>query len=164
MIKNKKGFTLIEILVVVAIIAILASVVLIGLGPTRKAGRDARRISDLRQVQSGLELYFNKCGYYPGGTYAAGTPCNAIQTQNNTWAAMSASLTGSGLGVSAVPVDPGSTAYQYSTAVGGGSYTIAATLEDGTNPAMKSSVQGISNGINGCGAITNGAGLYCVTL
>ena len=43
----RKGFTLIEILVVVAIISILASVVLVGLGPTRKIGRDARRISDL---------------------------------------------------------------------------------------------------------------------
>ena len=66
MTNQRKGFTLIEILIVVAIIAILASVVLVGLGPTQQAGRDARRISDLHEVQNGLELYYNKCGYYPG--------------------------------------------------------------------------------------------------
>ena len=63
--KSQQGFTLIEILIVVAIIAILASVVLVGLGPTQAQGRDARRISDLREVQTGLELYYNKNGVYP---------------------------------------------------------------------------------------------------
>ncbi len=52
--QERKGFTLIEILIVVAIIAILASVVLVGLAPTQREGRDARRISDLAQVQNGL--------------------------------------------------------------------------------------------------------------
>src|SRR5579863_3533942 len=71
----RKGFTLIEILIVVAIIAILASIVLVGLGPTQQAGRDARRLSDLHEVQNGLELYYNSCGYYPGTSVSA--PCAA---------------------------------------------------------------------------------------
>ena len=74
-IKQTQGFTLIEILIVVAIIAILASVVLVGLGPTQQAGRDARRISDLQETQNGLELWYNSCGIYPGtNSCTAGSP------------------------------------------------------------------------------------------
>lgn len=62
---NRQGFTLIEILVVVAIIALLASMVIIGLRGAQARGRDARRISDLKQVQTGLELYYSSNGKYP---------------------------------------------------------------------------------------------------
>ena len=57
---------MIEILIVVAIIGILASVVLVGLGPTQQSGRDARRLSDLHEVQNAIELYYQKYGIYPG--------------------------------------------------------------------------------------------------
>ncbi len=53
----KKGFTLIELLVVIAIIGLLSSVVLASLNSSRIKARDARRISDLHQIQLALELY-----------------------------------------------------------------------------------------------------------
>jgi prepilin-type N-terminal cleavage/methylation domain-containing protein len=56
---NKKGFTLIEVLTVVAIIGLLASIVLVGLGSFRTRGRDTRRIADLRSTQNALELYLD---------------------------------------------------------------------------------------------------------
>jgi prepilin-type N-terminal cleavage/methylation domain-containing protein len=59
------GFTLIEILIVVAIIAILASVVLVGLGSSQKQANDARIFSDLTEVQNALQLYYSD----HGGTY-----------------------------------------------------------------------------------------------
>jgi general secretion pathway protein G len=122
---SRQGFTLIEILIVVAIIAILASVVLVGLGPTQQAGRDARRLSDLRQTQTGLELYYSKCGYYPG-TAACGA-----STAQTTWATMSASLTGTSIGVNSVPNDPKSGAtYYYTSFSGGSTYTIGAVMEN----------------------------------
>ncbi len=53
------GFTLVELLIVIAIIGVLATVAFLALNRTRGKARDAKRISDVRQVQSALELYFN---------------------------------------------------------------------------------------------------------
>lgn len=58
----KKGFTLIELLVVIAIIGVLASVVLASLNTARRKSRDARRVSDIKQIQMALELYFDGDG------------------------------------------------------------------------------------------------------
>jgi prepilin-type N-terminal cleavage/methylation domain-containing protein len=62
---SKKGFTLIELLVVIAIIGILSSVVLASLSTARQKSRDAKRISDLGQVQLALELFFDRTQSYP---------------------------------------------------------------------------------------------------
>jgi len=56
-IKNKRGFTLIEILVVIAILAGLVAILLPNLMETRIRARDTRRKSDLKNIQKALELY-----------------------------------------------------------------------------------------------------------
>ncbi len=130
---GKQGFTLIEILIVVAIIAILASVVLVGLGPTQQAGRDARRLSDIREVQNALELFYNKCGFYPGGAAASG-PCSSF-TAPTTWATLTTLLTTTAsLGVSSIPSDPSSNrTYGYAYNSGATSYVVGAALENANN-------------------------------
>jgi prepilin-type N-terminal cleavage/methylation domain-containing protein len=71
--KNNKGFTLIEMLVVIAIIGLLSSVVLVALGPSRNKAKDARIISDLNQIRTIMEtLYDPSTGNYPGGASAVG--------------------------------------------------------------------------------------------
>jgi prepilin-type N-terminal cleavage/methylation domain-containing protein len=65
MFKRNKGFTLIELLVVIAIIGVLSSVVLASLNSARQKSRDAKRISDISQIQLALELYFDTNGEYP---------------------------------------------------------------------------------------------------
>lgn len=61
--KNNKGFTLIEMLVVIAIIGLLSSVVLVALGPSRTKAKDARVISNMNQVQVLEETLFNNGTY-----------------------------------------------------------------------------------------------------
>ncbi|HVY72509.1 MAG TPA: type II secretion system protein [Candidatus Paceibacterota bacterium] len=60
-----RGFTLIELLVVIAIIGVLASVVLVSLNSARSKARDARRLSDIHNMQAALELYYVDHGAYP---------------------------------------------------------------------------------------------------
>jgi len=61
----KRGFTLIELLVVIAIIGMLSSVVLASLNSARTKSRDVRRLTDVRQLQTALEMYYNDHNAYP---------------------------------------------------------------------------------------------------
>lgn len=63
--KQQKGFTLIELLVVIAIIGILSSVVLASLNSARAKARDAKRMSDLKSIETALNLYYSDYGSYP---------------------------------------------------------------------------------------------------
>lgn len=60
-----KGFTLIELMVAISIVAILASVGLVAYSKTQITARDSRRKQDLRSIQTALELYRQKNNHYP---------------------------------------------------------------------------------------------------
>ena len=63
--KKIKGFTLIELLVVIAIIGILAAFAMVSLGGTRGKARDARRLADIKEIQTALEMYYLDANGYP---------------------------------------------------------------------------------------------------
>ncbi len=65
--KNKQGFTLIELLVVIAIIGLISTLSIIALNGARSKSRDSRRVSDIKQMQAALELYYNDRYSYPPG-------------------------------------------------------------------------------------------------
>lgn len=127
---NKKGFTLIELLVVIAIIGLLSTLAVVALGNARLKARDAKRLSDLKQLQTALELYYTDQSAYPSGSGIS------LGTTNY------ACLNGSGFGVAGcgtpymgqVPLDPlntGSNVYTYTSA--SSTYTVTAVLEGTMN-------------------------------
>lgn len=62
---NKKGFTILELMVSVAIIAILTSIILVTISGIKERGRDARRLSDVNEIQNALNLYFSSHNIFP---------------------------------------------------------------------------------------------------
>lgn len=122
---NKKGFTLIELLVVIAIIALLSILAIVALGSAREKSRDQKRISDIKQIQTALELYFADQLAYP-----------VVENSQSIGTGNYACLNSSGFSASGcanaymaqIPSDPSSgEAYTYSGATS--TYTITATLE-----------------------------------
>jgi len=148
--KQFKGFTLIEMLIVITIIALLASLILVGMGGARAKARDSRRIADLHNLQNALELYYAKYYFYP-------------QSQSS-WESLANILTDpeTGIGVSSIPKDPltnvGKT-YYYGRSSDGQDYVLGAQLET-KDPALDDDVDGTVYGIN-CGSEV-GDTIYCI--
>ncbi len=162
MMRGAKGFTLIEMLIVVAIIAILASIIIVGLGPAQQSGRDARRISDLQSIQNGLELYYQKCGFYPGGAN-----CTKGSNSTDNYASMKQALIGSSIGINAIPQDPSYPArqYYYGTDPAGdeSSYVLGAQLEN-VNNSVFTTYTPPPFSPSGFDCTATSTGNYCVSL
>ncbi|HUW21744.1 MAG TPA: type II secretion system protein [Candidatus Bathyarchaeia archaeon] len=63
--KRDRGFTLVELLIVLSIIAILFSIALVSLRGTRAVARDTQRKTELEEIRSALEVYRADHGSYP---------------------------------------------------------------------------------------------------
>ena len=63
--KSINAFTLVELLIVIAIIGILTTLIVLSLQNVRRSARDAKRIADINQLQLALELYISDNGFYP---------------------------------------------------------------------------------------------------
>ncbi len=153
---------MIEMMVVIAIIAILASIFLVGLGGFRSSAYDTRRISDLQHVQSYLELYYNSAHHYPSSV---------------DYTALGTDLIGAGIGVTALPQDPqysngtGDYVYQYTQCTGGQGYILSAAVSKSASvinqiPAALKSETCTASWNTACGtqgSLSNtGLALYCV--
>lgn len=76
---KESGFTLIELLVVIAIISLLSTIVMASVTETRARARDAQRVSDMRQMMTALELYYQDHGKFPCmGDDTGGNPGNSV--------------------------------------------------------------------------------------
>lgn len=118
-IKNiKKGFTLIELLIVIAIIGVLMGLIAANLAGIRQRARDSQRKSDLRQIQSAVEIYRSDQGLYPNSTIPGQFPTcgNAFQVVSTIY-------------MQKIPCDPQTgSAYTYSS--NASTYSLIACLEN----------------------------------
>jgi len=64
--KKKRGFTLVELMVVMSIISLLSSIVLVSINSTKAKARDAARVSDMKTIQNSIEI-FKSGGQLPWG-------------------------------------------------------------------------------------------------
>lgn len=85
MLNKHKGFTLVELLIVIAIFALIANITMISLNNAKRESRDAKRVSNINQLRSALHLYSTEHGSYPvGDGLALGTDTNLI-LDNTGW-------------------------------------------------------------------------------
>lgn len=131
---NTKGFTLIELIVVIAIIGLLSTLAVVALGSARTKARDSRRLSDLKQLQTALELYYTDVNSYPA---VPGAAASVVLGSTNAACLNSTGFHASGAAacpspyMGQVPADPQTGSYVYKST--GNSYTVDAVLESDTS-------------------------------
>jgi type II secretion system protein G len=97
---SRKGFTLIELLVVISIIGLLATIVMVSLNSAKAKARDARRLSDMKQIQLALEMYYSDYGNYPiRHSYTT----SAVGGCGSNWCTLEADLSAY---IPKLPIDP----------------------------------------------------------
>ena len=119
--KKNKGFTFIELLVVVTISALLMGAATVGYTSISKRSRDTRRRTDMESIRAALELYRSEQGSYPLSVVEGGSIGSGDSVYLNP-----------------VPSDPKDSSYVYNRLTVT-SYTLTCTLESGddcsyTNP------------------------------
>jgi type II secretion system protein G len=132
--KSARGFTLIEMLVVISVIGILATLVAANLNSARSRARDASRKSDMKNIQTALRLYYNDYGGYPGASgggnilgCGSGTPPVSLCPWGSEWSVGD----GTTVYMSSLPRDPLSPTQTYRyTFVDSDDYTLSACLEN----------------------------------
>jgi general secretion pathway protein G len=63
--KKQKGFTIVELLIVIVVIGILATLVIVTFAGIQQKGRDSQRQTDINALQSHVEAYYAQTGTYP---------------------------------------------------------------------------------------------------
>lgn len=126
----KKGFTLIELMVVISIIAVLSVVGITLLRGSLEKSRDTTRKDDLNRLSIALAIYFEKNGQYVGGSG------NCASDTTPFYTAIASFMVGG-----RVPKDPNGTNYCYVSLKGASSYRLCARLTQTTDPDINNPSQ-----------------------
>ena len=63
--RHQKGFTIVELLIVIVVIGILAAITIVAYNGIQTRARDAKRTADISSIQKAIELYKADNGIYP---------------------------------------------------------------------------------------------------
>jgi len=143
----QKGFTLLELLIVIAILAILTTVVILVMNPAEsiKRARDTQRISDLDSIKTAIILYITEGNVDIGATTCLATPvcysdlckgaaCGEGKSPSNNngngWIPIAFTGMAGGAPLSRLPTDPvNSDPYRYAYAASGTDFELNANME-----------------------------------
>lgn len=121
-----RGFTLLELVIVITIIGIISAIVLVALGESRAKGRDGQRAAQTQEFLKAFELHYSDNGAYPNdglmGTYRQPVQISAIGSQ----------ITNAGY-IKRVPEDPlydAAQGYLYCSNNAGDTYALLVNVED----------------------------------
>ncbi|MFA6171116.1 MAG: prepilin-type N-terminal cleavage/methylation domain-containing protein [Patescibacteria group bacterium] len=135
--KIVRGFTLIELLVVISIIGFLSTFAIVSLKSSRMKARDARRMAELKQIRTALNMYFDANASFPtinrACSAACTSPASCVVTPN--WTTLVTALAP----YIKLPADPLNTnpyCYAYDSE-GGAGFGLIANME--VNTAAESS-------------------------
>lgn len=135
--KNKKGFTLIELLIVIAIIGVLSSLLMVNFIGVRQRARDAQRKTDLRQVQSALEMYRADVGRYITADDFNSVDTDCIGSNGSAFDCDEATAT---IYMQEIPGDPSSGTYCYWVNASSTKYYIVSCLENNSDGQAEDSI------------------------
>jgi prepilin-type N-terminal cleavage/methylation domain-containing protein len=126
---KQKGFTLVELMVTITILAIVSAIGFVSFIQTQILGRDARRKSDIKALQVASELYYQKLKVYPntGCASVPETGCSSL-TNPTDW------IPGLAPYINKIPADPtnlNTLHYRYTTT--GTTFTLCAHLENSSD-------------------------------
>jgi type II secretory pathway pseudopilin PulG len=115
------AFTLIDLLVVIAVIALLATLSVIVLSNARAKSRDVKRLADIKNITTALEIYYDNFGSYPLAPSPTGTAITGLCLSDSGIT----TTCGTMVYMSEIPADPRSgTNYLYSTVVDNSRYQL----------------------------------------
>lgn len=100
---HRRGFTIIEIMVIIVVIGILTTIVVVSFTAIQKGNRDGQRDNDITEVQRALEKYYADNGQYPlpaGDVDNTGYPLSSLSTLLAPY-------------IASIPTAPSTNQYQY---------------------------------------------------
>lgn len=125
----RKGFTLIELMVAVTIIALMVGVSTFSMASVRESAKDDKRLADMEAIRSALARYRADCGQFPASLPAGGTAFtgNSSCLNINTY-------------INEFPEDPDGYIYSYNVLPASGppytDYILCTSLSEDPNPAL----------------------------
>lgn len=128
-----RGFTIVELLIVIVIIAILAAITIVAYNGIQQRARDAQRIQDVKTIAKALEMYYLDNGEFP--SHSCGSSCPVPKkggpwstTADGSWSVLEAALVPKYL--SALPKDPQASLEGQAAQSGGSNYDYARWVRD----------------------------------
>jgi general secretion pathway protein G len=103
---NQRGFTIVELLIVIVVIAILAAITIVAYNGVQVRARDSQRRSDVTAIKKALELYYIDNGKFPSGNGSTSINSGWSTTADASWANLATALRPY---LATLPTDPTST-------------------------------------------------------